>query len=165
MEVVISCRAESASCCLVFSSALCSAARLFSSSTSALASFSLDTPACRQYSTTNNVHFSKMIYFPFVFGENKQIPTPCEYVFSTCICVSGYVSHLQMLLPGGELALLPAIYFSVNVEKGHVLAGCCTMLPAWLMDHQKQAAQFSLSGACWEAEDDKVREDKIVNNS
>lgn len=52
MEVVISCRAASASCCLVFSSALCSAARLFKSSTSALASFSLDTPACKTRQST-----------------------------------------------------------------------------------------------------------------
>lgn len=59
MEVVISCRAESASCCLVFSSALCSAARLFSSSTNAFASFSFDTPACRNNSSFNGVLNSK----------------------------------------------------------------------------------------------------------
>lgn len=67
MEVVISCRAESASCCLVFRSALCSAARLFSSSTSALASFSLDTPACRKtrHRETNRADaaFQKCFFF------------------------------------------------------------------------------------------------------
>lgn len=68
MEVVISCRAESASCCLVLSSALCSAARLFSSSTSALASFSLDTPACRRTAKRKQSRhsFSKVLLVWFV---------------------------------------------------------------------------------------------------
>lgn len=75
MEVVISCRAESASCCLVLSSALCSAARLFSSSTSALASFSLDTPACRKTAKNKQSRrsFSKvLLVFYFFFFAGKQ---------------------------------------------------------------------------------------------
>lgn len=80
MEVVISCRAESASCCLVLSSALCSAARLFSSSTSALASFSLDTPACRRTAKRKQSRrsFSKVLlvwlglFLLFVLLGNKQ---------------------------------------------------------------------------------------------
>ena len=47
MDTVISCSAASASACLVLSRMLCPAARPFSSSTNAFASFSLATPACK----------------------------------------------------------------------------------------------------------------------
>lgn len=38
------------------------------------------------------------------------------------------ILYLQMLLSCCELALLPAVYCSVNMQKGHVLARCRTML-------------------------------------
>lgn len=37
--------------------------------------------------------------------------------------------YLQVLLPGGELALLPAVQRRVNMQEGHVLAGRRTLLP------------------------------------
>lgn len=46
---------------------------------------------------------------------------------SVCVTCSGY---LQVLLPGGELALLAAIYLGVDAQEGHVLAGRRAVLPA-----------------------------------
>lgn len=46
---------------------------------------------------------------------------------SLCVMRLGY---LQVLLPGGELALLATIYLSVHVQEGHVLAGRRAVLPA-----------------------------------
>lgn len=129
MEVVISCRAESASCCFVLSSALCSAARLFSSSTSALASFSLDTPAFRKTAKQTNKQSRRsflkvLLVICFVF-----FPLGNKLVVSASVCVMR-LGYLQVLLPGGELALLAAVYLGVHVQEGHVLAGRRAVLPA-----------------------------------
>ena len=56
-----------------------------------------------------------------------------------------------MLLSESELALFAAVNGGVDVEEGHVLAGCGSVFSTRLMDHQEGATQITLTRR-WEGQ-------------